>query len=138
MKEKIIDYKKDDLTVHWKPARCIHSEKCWRGLPAVFKPKEKPWVQTDSTDADTIMQQIDQCPSGALSYTLKGDPEEKNPDSIKCEIIKDGPILVKGTIQLTGADGKVEEVSNPALCRCGASSNKPFCDGTHNKIDFSG
>ena len=64
-----VKYTKDDLTIHWKPDICIHSAICAKGLSSVFKPREKPWVQTDAATKEEIMKQIDQCPSKALSYT---------------------------------------------------------------------
>jgi uncharacterized Fe-S cluster protein YjdI len=67
----VINYYKEDLVVIWKPHVCIHSKKCWKGLGTVFKPLEKPWVKIDGANAEQIMQQIDQCPSGALSYKKK-------------------------------------------------------------------
>ncbi len=68
---KVKEYKKEDLTVFWEPAKCIHSEKCWRGLPDVFNPKERPWINVDGASKDSIISQVKKCPSGALSYELE-------------------------------------------------------------------
>lgn len=136
MEEKVITYTKGDLSVYWKPKTCIHSEKCWRGLGEVFKPKEKPWIQLESTDAEAIKNQIDQCPSGALTYQM-ADEVEKTAPVVKAVLAKDGPILIKGTLTIEDEDGQSIEKKNPALCRCGASANKPFCDGAHKKVDFT-
>lgn len=62
------EYTHEDLTVVWKPGMCIHSTKCWKGLISVFNPRIKPWVNLEGASKDQIMQQIDQCPSKALSY----------------------------------------------------------------------
>src|ERR1700744_1120526 len=52
---------------------------------------------------------------------------------------EDGPYIVSGPVTLTDVDGRVIEHPDPmAMCRCGHSSNKPFCDGTHATIDFDG
>ena len=67
-KEASINYKNNDITVVWKPHMCTHSKKCWKGLGDVFKPQEKPWVKMDGATSEQIMQQVDSCPSGALSY----------------------------------------------------------------------
>lgn len=60
--------------------------------------------------------------------------------SIEIKLMPNGPIVIPGKVSFTDADGN--EQSTPgtavALCRCGASSNKPFCDGTHNKVGFEG
>jgi 3-phenylpropionate/trans-cinnamate dioxygenase ferredoxin subunit len=56
---------------------------------------------------------------------------------VTIEVIKNGPYIVKGEVELKDADGKSLPVEKRmALCRCGASSEKPFCDGTHSKIGF--
>lgn len=60
-------YTKEDLTVVWQPEKCIHSGVCVGGLPDVFKPKEKPWIQTENADKEAIRKQVLKCPSGALS-----------------------------------------------------------------------
>lgn len=61
------EYKVGDTTVIWNPDKCIHSAVCAKGLPAVFKPREKPWVQTDGASEDEIRAQVQKCPSKALS-----------------------------------------------------------------------
>lgn len=71
MEEVIKEYENDDLIVVWKPNTCIHSEKCFHGLPSVFNPKNRPWVSIDGAEPLTIKKQVDTCPSGALSYRLK-------------------------------------------------------------------
>ncbi len=67
-KDVAIKYSTDEITVVWKPAVCIHSKICWKGLGEVFKPTEKPWIKVNGADTKTIMEQIDKCPSKALSY----------------------------------------------------------------------
>lgn len=65
------EYKKEDLTILWDASKCTHSGICARGLSSVFKPKERPWIQTDNATRDEIAHQVTKCPSGALS--LKGE-----------------------------------------------------------------
>ena len=67
-KEASINYKKNDITVVWKPKVCIHSKKCWKELGEVFKPMEKPWIQIDGATTERIIEQVGVCPSGALTY----------------------------------------------------------------------
>ena len=64
--------------------------------------------------------------------------EEKQQPTVDIKLFKNGPYLVDGTVSITTTDGVTKEYTNPHLCRCGASENKPFCDGTHNKIGFEG
>lgn len=61
-------YSNGEITVVWQPSLCVHSAICARGLPKVFDPRRRPWVVLDSADTVTIVDQVDRCPSGALSY----------------------------------------------------------------------
>lgn len=137
---KTKEYSNGEVTVVWKPSLCIHSEKCWRGLPEVFNPKSKPWIQPEGADAETLMNQIKKCPSGALSYvTNNGKEQETVGMETVIEQIPNGPLLVYGKLTLRNAEGeKVLENTTTAFCRCGQSSNKPFCDGSHVKVGFEG
>lgn len=139
MKDITKTYSTEEITVKWQPSLCIHSKKCWTSLPNVFNPRLQPWITLDGTEPAEIMKQIDQCPSGALSYTLKNKIVDSNISKNKVEITPNGPILVHGKIELTHSDGHKESKEKvTALCRCGASANKPFCDGSHHKIGFKG
>ncbi len=60
-------YPKGDIAVVWDNTKCIHSGICAKGLPAVFKPKESPWVQTENATKEAIIEQVNKCPSGALT-----------------------------------------------------------------------
>lgn len=134
-------YLKEDLTIFWEPEKCIHSTICWKsktGLSAVFNPKERPWIKPENSEKETIMQQIDQCPSGALSYQLKRLDKSEG-GTTKVTFMKNGPIIMKGRLELKLSDGREEKKEAVvALCRCGGSANKPYCDGTHSKIGFEG
>lgn len=60
-------YSNGEITVVWQPSLCVHSGICVRGLPKVFDPRRRPWVVLDGFDSDTITNQVEACPSGALS-----------------------------------------------------------------------
>lgn len=64
-------YPKDDVVVVWQPHKCIHSAICFQGLPQVFDPRVSPWIMPEGADKETIISQINKCPSGALSITKK-------------------------------------------------------------------
>lgn len=135
------EYSNGEVTVVWKAEKCIHSANCVNNLPSVFKPTEKPWIQLETAESQNIIDTVNKCPSGALTfYRNNQSPEMKEKESIcKVQIIENGPLMIDGQIELTDKNGKkVLESTKNALCRCGASSNKPFCDGSHNKIDFNG
>ncbi len=137
--EKIREYTNGDVTIQWKPGLCIHSEKCWRGLSEVFKPKEKPWIQPEGVDSKRIVEQVGQCPSGALSMKDEAHEKENKDQSIKIEALKNGPLMVHSDCVITKPDGTTEVRQNRVtFCRCGHSANKPFCDGTHKKEGFEG
>ena len=63
----IKEYPKEDITVIWDAEKCVHCGFCAKGLPNVFKPKEKPWIQLENDTKENIMKQVLKCPSGALS-----------------------------------------------------------------------
>lgn len=139
MAEKVKEYESDELSVIWKPEKCIHSEKCFKGLPDVFNPNERPWVNVNGAEDKTIKEQIDKCPSGALSYKLKNgqDTSDEIVDEQIVEVAKGGPLMVYGNIKVKHHDGsETSKHRVTAFCRCGASSNKPYCDGSHKNVDF--
>jgi uncharacterized Fe-S cluster protein YjdI len=68
MKDIVKHYTNGEVTVIWKPELCIHSAVCVGGLPQVFHPKELPWITLERATTDAITQQVDRCPSGALSW----------------------------------------------------------------------
>lgn len=134
-------YKKGDLTVVWKPDQCIHSKKCWTGLLNVFDPRKRPWINMDGAEEAEIIEQVTKCPSGALSYILErketNEAGAETDTAISVEVMKNGPLLVYGKLTVKDANGnEIEKNKVTAFCRCGGSSNKPFCDGTHMKIGF--
>ena len=67
MKTITTTYTNGDVTVVWQPAKCVHSGICVRGLPEVFDPEKRPWVNIEGADTKRIIDQVKTCPSGALS-----------------------------------------------------------------------
>ena len=143
-KEITKEYTKEDLTIVWKPNKCIHSGVCVEKLPEVYKPKEKPWITPENANISDLKSQIKACPSGALSYYMKGEdkPKEENKtDSqhVEIKILENGPFRIMGKVKIETASGETIHMDGPtSFCRCGASENKPFCDGTHRKSGFKG
>lgn len=131
-------YIKDNLTIHWKPEVCIHSANCVKGAPNVFNPKIKPWINQENGSIEEIINTIKTCPSGALSYTLNDvEPEEKKSTFQKIKINESGPIIITDGCVIDYQGTIIEKEGTVALCRCGQSSNKPFCDGTHRSVGFT-
>lgn len=135
-------YTNNDITIVWKPDVCIHSTLCWRGLIKVFDPRRRPWIDMDGADTEAIIAQVEKCPSGALSWH-RNQTEEVEPTRMEVETIVEvtpnGPLMVYGNIKVKDAEGnETSKHKVTAFCRCGASNNKPYCDGSHRKIDFKG
>lgn len=133
----VVDYTGAKITVHFNKLQCSASEECARGLPKVFRHGRTPWIEPDHAETAELVEVIRRCPSGALRYTLRGEvgPQHAEPPSIR--IRRNGPYEVKGNVPLRtpfwchSASRKIY-----ALCRCGASKNKPFCDGSHWRVKF--
>jgi putative redox protein len=68
MSEGKRQYTQGDVTVVWDASLCQHSGICARGLPLVFDPRRRPWIDLQHADAATITAQVDRCPSGALRW----------------------------------------------------------------------
>ncbi len=133
-------YSNGEVTVVWQPHLCIHSGICAQGLPAVFRPQQRPWIKVDEAKTEGLIFQVKKCPSGALSYFMN-DEENMEAESMetKVEAIPNGPLLVYGTLKVTDAAGNsATKNKTTAFCRCGHSQNKPYCDGAHIKADFQG
>ncbi len=134
-------YENEDITVIWEPSKCIHSAICFRNLPQVFNPRIRPWVNMEGGTTEQITAQVNACPSGALSIEQKKSEDVATQTNTQTliEVVPNGPLLVKGVVQLKHSNGLEENSTiQTALCRCGASSRKPFCDGSHQKISFEG
>ena len=124
-----------NITVFFDPPRCIHSGNCVRGLPAVFRAGvEGEWIFPDAAGVDELAALIETCPSGALTFDLRNGLREKKPDRNTITVEADGPLVVHADFSLNDEE---QDSCRATLCRCGASQNKPWCDGTHKQIGFS-
>ena len=142
-KEITKEYSNGELTVVWKPKKCIHSEVCVQTLPEVYKPQEKPWITPENAGTSALKSQIDKCPSGALTYYMNNEKMEEKETTVNqatpITIFQNGPLKIKGNLEIQLASGEVvTKEGTTGFCRCGASENKPFCDGSHRKIEFIG
>lgn len=136
MKIDIYSYEADDITVEYDQERCIHAAECVKNLPSVFNPDKRPWIQPEHATTDQIKRVVQSCPSGALKYR-DTDPQEQ-PESKNTIIISpDGPLYLRGNIEVRNAEGEtLLKDTRLALCRCGESQNKPLCDNSHSDIAF--
>jgi len=153
-------YTNGEITVFWKPSKCIHATTCFRELIEVFNPGKRPWVNMDGAPTRRITEVVNKCPTQALVWKYNKDlseeerststsqVDEETPKSVsestvetskptKVTIMKDGPVVVEGDFKVTGADGnELKTMIMTSFCRCGNSHSMPYCDGTHRKVAF--
>ena len=137
MQEKIYKYPGVDVSVSYDLKRCIHAAECVKGLPQVFDPNKKPWIEPDQAGMVELAEVIVRCPTGALKYEAANSTEAV-PAENAITIDPDGPLYVHGNVVIKSSDGtEMLKDTRVALCRCGASKNKPLCDGSHTKAGFA-
>jgi len=123
------------LTLLYEGKKCIHSRFCVTWGPKVFLANvQGPWIHPDAMDTEGLVEIAHACPSGAIRYRRKdGGKEETVPEVNLLAVREGGPYAVRADIRLNGITGSYRMT----LCRCGASKNKPFCDGSHHEVKFS-
>ena len=124
----------EKMTLIYEGKKCIHSRHCVTGAPSVFLANvEGPWIHPDAVDVDRLVEIAHVCPSGAIRYRRKdGKPDETAPPVNLIAVREAGPYAVRAQMKLDGKEG----LFRATLCRCGASKNKPFCDGSHHEVNF--
>jgi len=134
------EYTTEEIVVEWRPSLCYHSQNCIAALPAVFNPEARPWVNVHAANTEAVEAAVLQCPSGALrSRRLAPPARVEADDRAEVRVLENGPLLLRGHLRVLGADGtQLAELERAALCRCGNSQNKPFCDGSHARVGFRG
>lgn len=143
-------YTNGEITVFWKPGKCIHATTCYRELIEVFNPRKRPWVNMQGAPTERIIEVVDKCPTQALSWQWNDPEKEKERQAnapvkasepeekpVLIQIMRDGPIVAQGSFKLFDSDGKERKAySFISFCRCGHSNNMPFCDGNHRLKGF--
>ncbi len=123
------------MVIRFATARCIHARNCVLGLPGVFKANvEGPWIDPDAASPEAIVAAALNCPSGAITYARRDGRAAEAPPAVNLARVREnGPLALHGALSLGGeAIG-----TRTTLCRCGASANKPFCDGSHVAAGFA-
>ncbi len=133
------DYIGKHVTIRYDAKRCIHARECVRGAPTVFDPQAKPWIQPDNATVEHLINVVGRCPTGALTLSAPdGTSLEAPPESNTARVQPRGPIYLRARITVPGGEhATLVEYTRVALCRCGASANKPFCDGSHERTGFA-
>jgi len=123
-----------DLTLIYEGKKCIHSRFCVTGAPSVFLANVVgPWIHPDAMPVDSLVEIAHVCPSGAIRYQRKdGKPEEAAPPVNLLSTREAGPYALRGELSIAG-----KSAFRATLCRCGASKNKPYCDGSHHEVNFT-
>jgi CDGSH-type Zn-finger protein/uncharacterized Fe-S cluster protein YjdI len=136
---KVHEYKGKNITVLYDVQRCIHAKECVHGAPEVFNPNAKPWVDPDKAEAKAIAALIKRCPTGALHcQTADSSLTERADPSNTLTIVPKGPLYLRGSFVVVSDDEKeLLSDTRAALCRCGGSKNKPFCDNSHFALAFA-
>ena len=139
-KDKRKNYVGKKITIYDNRRICSHAAECVNNIPSVFKLNSRPWIDPDAAEVEEIADTIRRCPSGALSYSIDGiEYRDQNDRTPMVTVSKDGPYLITGGVELIGDNiqfGDAASKEHYTLCRCGASQNKPFCDGMHKAINF--
>jgi uncharacterized Fe-S cluster protein YjdI len=158
-------YTNGEITVFWKPSKCIHATTCFRELIEVFNPGRRPWVNMDGASTRKIAEVVNKCPTQALVWKYneelteaeilgqrKVNKDEETPRTlgkpsvereprvkpVNVRIMKDGPIVVEGKFRILGKDDlELKPSQMTSFCRCGNSRDMPYCDGAHRKTGFT-
>jgi CDGSH-type Zn-finger protein/uncharacterized Fe-S cluster protein YjdI len=124
-----------DMTLLYDGKKCIHSRFCVTGAPQVFLANVVgPWIHPDAMPVDSLVEIAHVCPSGAIRYQRKdGKPDETAPPVNLIAVREAGPYAVRAELSIAGQVVPFRAT----LCRCGASKNKPYCDGSHHAVNFA-
>ena len=138
-KKKVIQYSGKTATVSWDSRLCIHIGECGRAKGDLFIGGRDPWCQPDLSSDDEVADVIARCPTGALTVEFEDGGRTEQPDAVNTvNVAYNGPLFVRGRLAIEGAPEDAEGLAfRAALCRCGKSRSKPFCDNSHEKEGFS-
>ena len=135
--DEVTTYRGEKINVHYNRLLCSHAAVCGSRLSAVFDSSKRPWISPDNGTVEDIKGVVKDCPSGALSYSEAGQsPRHLTSGESGVQIEKNGPYRVNHIPLTGGATAKGSCPDKYVLCRCGASKNKPYCDGSHADIGW--
>jgi CDGSH-type Zn-finger protein/uncharacterized Fe-S cluster protein YjdI len=136
---KITKYSGARAEVAWNGGLCIHIGECGRAKGELFVGGRQPWCQPDTASDDDVKDVVMRCPTGALSVEFAdGSIPETASQENTINVAYNGPLFVRGQLEIDGAPSDAPGLNfRAALCRCGHSGNKPFCDNSHEGAGFS-
>jgi len=136
MAEVVSEYQGKRLRITYDRSLCIHAAECGRANNDLFNVRNEPWCSPDAVSVDAAVDVVERCPSGALHYArTDGGAGERAPEVNYAMVVPNGPLYVRGELRIEGDQPGGTGV-RAALCRCGASKNKPYCDNSHKKAGF--
>src|SRR6185436_5707553 len=123
------------VTIRFEASKCIHSRGCVLGRPDVFVPNvQGEWIHPDAATVEEVAALAHSCPSGAITYLRRdGGPQEAAPVVNLVRVRENGPLAFHAQLELAGEPAALRAT----LCRCGQSSRKPYCDGSHASAGFA-
>jgi len=128
------NYESPGVTVHFNRSICSGAALCVRNLPAVFKNASVDWIHPAEASVAEVIETVQACPSGALTYTRDGQTVVKQESAISLKVVANGPFEIAGPVEFeTPRWSENASRTKFALCRCGKSSNNPFCDYSHGE-----
>lgn len=135
--EGIADFSGEAIDVRWDGRLCIHIAECGNAKGDLFVAGREPWCVPDACSPGEVREIVERCPSGALSYRDRDGAPERPAAENSVAVTYNGPLFFKGDLVIEGAPADMPGVRfRAALCRCGQSANKPFCDNSHLAAGF--
>lgn len=135
--QKVFRFSGKDIDVVWDGRLCIHIGECGQSEGELFVGGRQPWCVPDGNEPSEVREVVERCPSGALTYEDKGGVTEKPAAENTVHVTYNGPLFVTGDLDIPDAPEDMPGVRyRAALCRCGQSKNKPFCDNSHVDAGF--
>jgi len=135
--EQVFEFPGDEIDVQWDGRLCIHIGECGSAAGELFVGGREPWCIPDTCTKAEVREIIERCPSGALTYRDKSGGPEVAPAENTVTVANNGPLYAHGELAIEGAPEEMPGLQyRAALCRCGASANKPYCDNSHVRVGF--
>jgi len=125
------------VTITFDASRCIHSRGCVLGHPEVYVPNVVgEWIHPDAASPEEVIRTGLNCPAGAIQvFQNDGSGSSNEPPVVNTlRVRENGPLAIEAELLIKG---ERQAAPRATLCRCGASKNKPFCDGSHSGAGFA-
>lgn len=125
------------VTISFDAGRCVHSRNCVLSHPDVYVPNVKgEWLHPDAASVEAVLRTGLNCPSGAIQvFCNDGTGSSNNAPIVNTlRVRENGPFAIEAELLI---GGQAQKAPRAALCRCGQSQNKPFCDGSHTAAEFA-